>query len=170
MTGMPWSLEEYTRRRLRLAQDQEHEERFASIIHRLHALHTAGPDRWWEVGAAICQAYKALEQVTRDRDWSLAWMWTGIQDPRPRGALQRGLAHPLEHAAGLAYLRELHTLHTQRAAAAGRGSWQLPQSSSQQRGPTPQRQPPHHQQQHQQPGEEAAAEAPRGRGRGRRGG
>ena len=123
VTGMPWSLEEYTRRRLRFTQDQESEEKFAAIVHRMHALHLAGPDKWWELGALICQSYKSLEQVVRDRDWTLAWMWTGIQDPRPRGPLQRGLAHPLEHAAGLAHLKEMHTLHTQRAAAAGRGSW-----------------------------------------------
>ena len=58
----------YVERRLRSGQDQENEERFMTILCRMHALHLAGPDAWWQLGATIVPAFKALEQrVQRDK-------------------------------------------------------------------------------------------------------
>ena len=60
VTGMPWSLQTYTERRMRFAADQEAEERFVAFLCRMHSLHLAGPDQWWRLGATIVQAYKAM--------------------------------------------------------------------------------------------------------------
>jgi hypothetical protein len=119
VTGLPWSLHSYVERRLLFAPDQEAEEKFVTILCRLHTLHLAGPDQWWRIGATIAQAFKALEHVIRERDWQLAWCWLDLPDPRP--GMARGLAHPAEHSAAVAFLREAHLLEAQCQAVAG--SW-----------------------------------------------
>jgi hypothetical protein len=123
VTGLPWSLRTYVERRLRFAADQEAEQKFVAILCRLHALHLAGPDQWWRLGATIAQSFKALEHVVAERDWQMAWCWLDLPDPRPQPGLARGLASPSEHTAAVAYLREVHLLAAQRQAAAGRAAW-----------------------------------------------
>ena len=120
-TGLPWSLQDYIEKRMRFTTDQEDEQRFAYILARMHALAMRGPDAHPELSALIAQSFKALEQKTRDRQWGLAWVWTGLPDPRPHGVFHRGLTHPIEHAAGIAYLRELQTLQSHRQGLLGGG-------------------------------------------------
>ncbi len=93
-------------------------EKVLHLLCHLHSLHRQGPDQHEALGAAIGQAYKACEQRQRDGDWTLGWIWTGVPDPRPTGPYARSLAHPSEHAAGLAYLRELHALAAHRDSVA----------------------------------------------------
>ena len=122
VTGLPWSLHAYTRENLRFNEQQRDLENCTYIFSALHAVHRRGPDAHWQLGAMLAQAYKAVEQASRDRDWTLAWLWTGLPHPRPQGRFQRGLAHPAEHAAGLSYLRELRTLQQHREEVSGGAS------------------------------------------------
>jgi hypothetical protein len=138
VTGLPWSLRTYVERRLRFAADQEAEQRFVAILCRMHALHLAGPDQWWRLGATIAQSFKALEHYTVERDWQMAWCWLDLPDPRPQPGLARGLASPSEHTAAVAYLREVHLLAAQRQAVAGRSAW--PSSGEHQEPPPVRRQ------------------------------
>ena len=132
VTGAPWSLLDYTQRRVHFSPRDEDVEKVIHLLCHLHAVHRMGPDHHQALGAAICQCYKACEQRQRDGDWTLGWVWTGIPDPRPSPLYARTLAHPSEHAAGLAYLKELHALAAHRVALAagpvvppgGRGRWQ----------------------------------------------
>jgi hypothetical protein len=52
---------------MKLTQADEDFERFAHIFANLHAVHRRGPDSYEELGAAIRQGSKALEQGHRDR-------------------------------------------------------------------------------------------------------
>jgi hypothetical protein len=118
---------EYTLRRVQFGRGQ-HDEDMERVMHlacNLHALHRRGPEHHEALGAAVGQLYKALEQRQRDSDWTLAWLWTGLPDPRPSMVYGRTLAHPAEHAAGIAYLKEMHTLAAHRALIAG---GQMPQA------------------------------------------
>jgi hypothetical protein len=111
ITGKPWSLHDYVLQRMRFTQAEEDFERSAHIFAGLHAIHRRGPDSYEELGAAIRQGFKALEQGHRDRsDWTLAWLWTNLPDPKPPRRFARELAHPSEHSAGVAYIREMQTL------------------------------------------------------------
>ena len=114
VTGLPWSLYGYARENVRFDHQQEDLEHATAIITALHAIHRKGPESYDELGAAISQGFKACEQAARDKDWTLAWLWTGLPPPRPQGRFTRGLAHPAEHAAGLAYLKEIRTLQEHR--------------------------------------------------------
>ena len=120
-TGLPWSLQDYIEKRMRFTNDQEDEQRFSYLLARMHALAMRGPDSHAELCALIAQSFKAVEQKTRDRQWGLAWLWTGLPDPRPQGLFHRGLTHPIEHAAGIAYLREMQTLQNHRQGLFGGG-------------------------------------------------
>ena len=104
-----------------MGQDQEDLLCMLHVLSMMHAVHRQGPEHYWELGALISQAYKAAEQAAKDRDWTLGWLWTGLPDPRPNRRLGRGLAHPSEHSAGLAHLRELQTLEQHRQLLAGKG-------------------------------------------------
>ena len=119
VTGLPWSLYGYARENVRFDHQQEDLEHATAIITALHALHRKGPEAYDELGAAISQGFKACEQAARDKDWTLAWLWTGLPPPRPQGRFTRGLAHPAEHAAGLAYLKEIKTLQEHREQVRG---------------------------------------------------
>ena len=110
ITGMPWSLHEYVRRQVRFSDKQEDLMRMAYMLSGLHALHRQGPERHARLGVAIDQCVKAVLQAARDRDWVLAWLWTGQPDPKPHNRFGRGLVHPSEYAAGLSHLKEIHTL------------------------------------------------------------
>ena len=109
VTGKPWSLYEYNQR-VKYEPWQECEEMVSVMFAHLHALHLQGADAFEEIGMCIRQYYKALEQASRDRDWSLAWPLTDLPDPRPKTRYQRGLAHPAEYAASISYLREKQAL------------------------------------------------------------
>ena len=110
VTGAPWSLYDYTLRRLQFHRHQEDLERLCHILSGLHACHRMGPSHHDELGAKIRQAYKAAEQAARDNgDWTLAWTWLDCPNPRPH-RYERGLVHPAEYSAGISYLRELQTL------------------------------------------------------------
>lgn len=170
VTGSPWSLLEYTIRRVHFAKQDEDMEKVLHLLCHLHALHRMGPDHFQSLGAAIGQCYKACEQRQRDGDWTLGWVWTGVPDPRPSALYARTLAHPSEHAAGLAYLRELHTLAAHREmVAAGAAPAAYPRAAKTLGGkgaPGPAASPS---------GAEASGWTPRpyrqrGRGRGERGG
>ncbi len=64
---------------------------------------------------ATYQALKTLEQVTLDRgDCQLAWAFSGLPDLK---RVRRGAAHPVEVAAGMAYLKEIRAVEEWRAAA-----------------------------------------------------
>ena len=110
ISGGAWSLWQYTRDRIRIAQDQEDDEKYLYMFSALHALHRQGPDSHEALGSLINQCYKATEQKVKDREWTMAWLWTGLPDPRPSGRFERGLGHPSEYAANLSYMRELNTL------------------------------------------------------------
>jgi hypothetical protein len=127
ITGAPWSLLEYTLRRVQFGRGHQDDdmERVMHLACNLHALHRRGPEHHEALGAAIGQLYKSLEQRQRDSDWTLAWLWTGLPDPRPSMIYGRTLAHPAEHAAGIAYLKEMHTLAAHRALIAA-GQTPLP--------------------------------------------
>ena len=117
ITGAPWSLLDYVGRRMYFRREDDDLERVTHIFCHLHALHRAGPDQHAALGAAITQGFKALEQRMRDGVWTVGWLWTGIPEPRP-GPMTRSLAHPAEHAAAIAYVRELQTLQTFRSSLA----------------------------------------------------
>ena len=62
---------------------------------------------------AIRQGFKAFEKGHRDRsDWTPAWLCTNLPDPRPPRRFARGLSHPSEHSAGVAYIREMQALQS----------------------------------------------------------
>jgi hypothetical protein len=106
--------------RMKFTQAEEDFERFAHIFANLHAIHRRGADSHEELGAAIRQGFKALEQGHRDHsDWTLAWLWTNLPDPKPPRRFARGLAHPSEHSAGVAYIREMQTLQGHHEKALG---------------------------------------------------
>ena len=66
----------------------------------------------------MCQSLKALEQVTLDKgDWQLAWAYTGLAELKSTNRVKRGAAHPIETAAGMAYLKELRSVEEWRAGA-----------------------------------------------------
>jgi hypothetical protein len=121
ITGMPWSAEEYGRRHIRFGRLEEHE-RMWTIMTHLHGLMLQGKNDL--AMARVCQAMKAIEtSVASGGRWDLAWLYTGLKDPRPR-FIDRGLAHPAEFATNVAYLKEMQTVHTALggAGAAGSGS------------------------------------------------
>ena len=63
-------------------------------------------------------ALEMLEQVTSDRrDWQLAWAFSGLPELDSTGRVRRGAAHPVEVAAGMAYLKELRSVEEWRAGA-----------------------------------------------------
>ena len=120
-TGQPYSLLDYVFKRMRFGNDQGDLERVAHMLCMMYGIYKRGPDHHDALGAFIIQCFKATEQATKDKDWTLAWQWTGLEDPRPR-RFTRGLAHPAEFAASVAYLREMQTLQTHLdAARKGRG-------------------------------------------------
>ena len=106
---------DYTLRRIEWSKNDEDLEKFAHILSAMHACHRKGPEHFWELGAQIAQAYKAIEQRQRDGEWTVAWSWTGLVNPRPSKTYQRGLALPGEFAASVANLREMQTLSTYRS-------------------------------------------------------
>ena len=114
ITGKPWSLYGYVIQWEKITHVEHDFEGFAHMFANLHAIHHRGPDSFDKLGAAIRQGFKALEQRShRDRyDWTLAWLWTNLPDPRPPRRFARGLAHPSEHSAGVAYIREMQTLQS----------------------------------------------------------
>ncbi len=72
--------------------------------------------------AFTCQALKMLEQVTLDRgDWQLPWAFTGLPELKATSRVRRGAAHPVEVAAGMAYLKELRAVEEWRAGAPKKG-------------------------------------------------
>jgi hypothetical protein len=111
VTGGSWSLYDYVLKRIQFTKEQEDLERVTHMFCALHAQHRLGPENHEALGATLRQCFKAVEQAARDKsDWTLAWLWCNMPDPRPRQRYARGLAHPAEHSAGIAYLRELSTL------------------------------------------------------------
>ena len=117
VTGLPWSLFSYMKERVQFEQWQGDLQRCAHLVASLHAIHRRGPQSHWELGAAIDTAFKSIEQAARDgSDWTLAWTWVDLPDPRPRSRYTRGLAHPAQYAAGLSYLKEVNTLQSHREA------------------------------------------------------
>ncbi len=118
ITGMPWSAEEYGRRHIRFGRLEEHE-RMWTIMTHLHGLMLQGKTDL--AMARVCQAMKAIEtSVASGGRWDLAWLYTGLKDPRPR-FIDRGLAHPAEFATNVAYLKEMQTVHTALGGAGAAG-------------------------------------------------
>ena len=89
------------------------------ILCKMHALILGGPDNWRKLAALVVQSFKAMEHFTVERDWQLAWLLLDVPDPRPR--LARGLVHPQEQTAAVAYLREAHLLEAKLLPARRRG-------------------------------------------------
>ena len=111
-TGRPASLFDFVLHRMRFEAWQETEERVCHILAELHSTHTLGTESHDELGRQIRQAFKSTDQYVRDKDWTLAWTWLNIPDPRPKTRFRRGLAQPSEFAAGIAYVREQQVLET----------------------------------------------------------
>ena len=112
-TGGSWTAAEYARRRINFGKmhDVRHAYFMMAELHRL--LHRRDVDH---AEAFLAQCLKGLEQVTLDNgDWSLGWALTGLPEidvTRNR----RGGAHPVEMAAGMAYLKELKTMEEWRSS------------------------------------------------------
>jgi hypothetical protein len=71
--------------------------------------------------ARVCQALKSIEtSVASGGRWDLAWIYTGVRDPRPR-YLDKGIAHPCEFAASVAYLKEMRSVRDALFAPHGTG-------------------------------------------------
>ena len=112
-----WSACLYGKRHIDFGKmtDVEHSFYMMAEVHRLlmknqrdHAL------------AFVCQSLKALEQVTLDRgDWALAWSYTNLPTLKSTARTRRGGAHPVEQAAGMAYLKELRALEEWRRDKGG---------------------------------------------------
>ena len=110
VTGQPWSMEAYGRQVLKFGRLVEHE-RMWCLLASLHTLHRRGPSAFSLMGAKIGQYLKAVEtSVACGGNWEMAWLYTDLPEPRPRGRPGRGLAHPTEFAAGVSYLREMRAL------------------------------------------------------------
>ena len=54
-----------------------------------------------------------------DKDWALAWAYTNLPGLKSTSKVRRGAAHPVEQAAGMAYLKELKTLEEWRGGKRG---------------------------------------------------
>ena len=121
LTNPPWSPYDYVLGRVRCQPEQEDLQRFLHPLASMHAVHRQMPGSHWALNAFTGQAFKACEQAIKDKDWTLGWRWTGLPDPRPNRRFAQGLTHPSEHAAGLAYLRELQTLEQHRLLLSGKG-------------------------------------------------
>ena len=93
------------KQRIKFGRLEEHE-RFWEMLSSLHALHRS--QQCDLLGARTGQFLKATQQsVNSNGSWRLAWLMTGLPDPRPRaGRAARGLSRPAEFAASVAYLRE----------------------------------------------------------------
>jgi len=106
---LPWDAAEYGRRYLRFNKLYDLERAWAMMAH-LHTLYMGGEDNFDAIGAKVCQFMKSIECAAQCQGrWDLAWLYAGLPEPRPR-ALDRGLAHPVEFAANVAYLKELRTV------------------------------------------------------------
>jgi hypothetical protein len=113
ITNKPWSFYDYVLQRTKFTHAEVGFERFAHTFANLHAIRRRGSDSYEELGAAIRQGFKALEQGHRGRsDSALAWLWTEIPERNPPRRSARGLAHPSKHSAGAAYIREMQTLQS----------------------------------------------------------
>ena len=83
VTGAPWSLLDYVFKRIRLRSPEDEDlENILHLLCAMHALHRQGPDTHWQLGMMLGQAFKAVETRVRDRDWTLAWTYTGLPEPR----------------------------------------------------------------------------------------
>lgn len=121
VSGLPWSMAEYGRQKIRFGKHADLEKFFAILAH-LHAVHRRGPKYHALLGAKIGQALKAVQRCNADNgSWDIAWLGTGIPDPRPSRVMAPGLQHPAEMAAQAAYLREMHTLAATRQKLTGGG-------------------------------------------------
>ncbi len=99
---------EYGRRFIRFGHLEEHERMWCLLTH-LHGLMLQGKNEL--ALARVCQSMKAVEtSVASGGRWDLAWIYTGVKDPRPR-FLEKGLAHPREFAASASYLKEMRSVH-----------------------------------------------------------
>ncbi len=62
--------------------------------------------------AFVCQSLKAIEQTVLDKgDWSLGWAYTGLAELKSTSR-----THPVELAAGVSLLKELHGVEEWRAS------------------------------------------------------
>ena len=112
VTGMPWSIQEYGRQRIRFGSHVDLE-RFWTILREFHSLSLQGETTL--LGARIRQALKAVERAAQDNgQWDIAWLATGLPDPRPGRKFTHGLSHPAEVAAQAAYVREMASLEQAR--------------------------------------------------------
>ena len=120
VAGMPWSMTLYGRQRIRFRRLEDHE-RFGEMLASLHALHRS--QQYDLLVARIGQFLKATRQsVNANGPWRLAWLITGLPDPRPRaGQAARGLARPAEFAASVACLRETEALESALKMGGGEG-------------------------------------------------
>ena len=120
VTGMPWSLQEYGRQQIRVGQLDTHEYMWTMIC-TLHSLHRSNQVAL--LGAKLGQYAKAIEASVRAKGrWEYAWLFTGEEDPRAKGAGRRGLTHPAEFAAAVAYTKEVRALEEYLGRESGRGS------------------------------------------------
>ena len=79
------------------------------MIAALHSLSRAKNHKLLD--ARLGQYLKAIEQSVLARgSWQMAWLLTGLPEPRPQGHVNQGLAHPAEFAAGVAFMRETRVL------------------------------------------------------------
>lgn len=149
VTNLPWSMEEYGRRRVRWGNHLRDGEKMWVMLCSFHALHRSIPTegltplalhRTALLGARVSQCLKAMERYAADSSWTLAWLSTGLQDPRPSNRMMNmGLAHPSELASQSAYLREMASLETVRYwndGGGGKGQQQW-QNQDQWRDPNP---------------------------------
>ena len=147
VTNLPWSMEEYGRRRVRWGNHLRDGEKMWAMLCSFHALHRSIPTedlsplashRTALLGARIGQCLKAMERYAADSSWTLAWLATGLQDPRPSNRLMNmGLAHPSELASQSAYLREMASLESVRWWNDGGGKGNQWQNQNQWQDPNP---------------------------------
>ena len=108
VTGLPWSLELYGQQKVRFGQLERHQYMWQMVC-CLHSLHRAGEHA--QVGAKLGQFAKAIEASVMSKGrWDYAWLYTGLEDPRAHLSGAKGLIHPAEFTAAVAYTREVRSL------------------------------------------------------------
>ena len=76
-----------------------------------------------QLQAYLVSYLKCLQQAALDKgDWALGWSYTNLPQLESTSRVRRGGAHPVEQAAGMAYLKELRTLEDWREGKRGGGT------------------------------------------------
>ena len=110
VSGLPWTGEMYAQKHIRFGKNVDIERAYL-IMCQLHLIHRRGVKHYALMGAKLRQGMKALETANNcGGNWELAWLYTGLPEPRPNNKVSRGIAHPGEFAANVAYLKEVRSL------------------------------------------------------------